>query len=137
MRELICELSQQTPPVTILFTSHNLAEVETLCRRVAIISQGQIRAIDTPANLRRLTSGVERVHLLVSGISADRARRIVPNTDVEQKEGGLLRLSFTREPSNQQLDETIRLLHENGAMLVDVDTERPTLLDLLETYEKE
>src|SRR5215475_2473168 len=51
MREMIRSLAQQDPPVTILFTSHNLAEVETLCERVAIISRGQIRAIDTPRNL--------------------------------------------------------------------------------------
>ena len=48
MREMIRSLAQQHPPVTILFTSHNLAEVETLCQRVAIISRGRIRAIDTP-----------------------------------------------------------------------------------------
>ncbi|PWT91957.1 MAG: hypothetical protein C5B55_07165 [Blastocatellia bacterium] len=136
MRDLIKKLSRQTPPVTILFTSHNLTEVETLCRRVAVISQGRIRAIDTPSNLRRLTSGVERVHLVISGITADRATRIVEGAVVEPKESGLLRLSFTREPSDQQLDETIRALHRNGAKLVDIDTEPPTLLDLLERYEK-
>src|SRR5712691_12253205 len=37
---------------TIFLTSHNLAEVEELCDRVAIISKGAIRALDTPQNLR-------------------------------------------------------------------------------------
>src|SRR5688500_5840906 len=46
MREMISSLAQQDPPVTILLTSHNLAEVETLCKRVAIISRGRIRALD-------------------------------------------------------------------------------------------
>ena len=58
MRDMIRSLAQQDPPVTILLTSHNLAEVETLCARVAIISRGRIRAIDTPRNLRDLTSGI-------------------------------------------------------------------------------
>jgi len=52
--------------VTILLTSHNLAEVETLCARVAILSRGSIRALDTPKNLRDLTSGSETVHITVS-----------------------------------------------------------------------
>ena len=66
MRELIRSLAQQDPPITILFTSHNLSEVETLCERVAIISRGRIRAIDTPNNLRALTSGSETVNITVS-----------------------------------------------------------------------
>ncbi|HKU74931.1 MAG TPA: ABC transporter ATP-binding protein, partial [Pyrinomonadaceae bacterium] len=57
MRELIRSLAQGDPPVTIFLTSHNLDEVETLCGRVAIISRGRIRAIDTPKNLRDLSSG--------------------------------------------------------------------------------
>ncbi len=61
MSQMIRSLAQQEPRVTILFTSHNLAEVETLCARVAIISQGQIRAINTLANLRRHTSESEQV----------------------------------------------------------------------------
>src|SRR4029078_7412710 len=44
MREWIRALAAQNPPVTIFLTSHNLAEVETLCARVAIISRGRIRA---------------------------------------------------------------------------------------------
>lgn len=69
MREMIQSLAGQDPPVTILLTSHNLAEVETLCGRVAIISRGIIRALDTPKNLRELTSGSEQVH--VTAVGAD------------------------------------------------------------------
>ena len=66
MREMIRSLAQQDPPVTILLTSHNLAEVETLCGRVAIISRGRIRAIDTPRNLRDLSSRSETVHITIA-----------------------------------------------------------------------
>src|SRR6185369_7611311 len=69
MREMISALAKQDPPVTILLTSHNLAEVETLCERVAIISRGRIRAIDTPQQLRSLTSGSEKIQLTVSGLN--------------------------------------------------------------------
>ncbi len=49
MRALIGSLAHAEPPVTVLLTSHNLAEVEELCERVAIISRGRIRAVDAPA----------------------------------------------------------------------------------------
>ena len=116
MREMIRSLAQQDPPITILFTSHNLSEVETLCERVAIISRGRIRAIDTPKNLRGLTSNSETVHITVS--------------DGEK-------ISFTRQHDDDRLDEKIRELQSQGKKIVDVETERATLLDVLERYETE
>ena len=114
MRDLIRSLSEQDPPVTILLTSHNLAEVETLCARVAIISRGQIRAIDTPRNLRDLTSGAETVNITVAGGE---------------------KLSFTRQHDDDLLDEKIRGLQNAGKRIVDIETERATLLDVLEKFE--
>lgn len=111
---MIRSLAQQDPPVTILFTSHNLAEVETLCARVAIISRGRIRAIDTPKNLRDLTSGSELVHITVSNGE---------------------KVSFTRQHNDNRLDETIRNLQTQGERIIDIETERATLLDVLERYE--
>jgi ABC-2 type transport system ATP-binding protein len=117
MREMIQSLAGQDPPVTIFLTSHNLAEVETLCARVAIISRGSIRALDTPKNLRELTSGSEQVH--VTGAGAN----------------GTFKTSFTRQHNDDRLDAVIRDLQNQGAQIVDVETERATLLDVLERYE--
>ena len=114
MRDLIRSLAQQDPPVTILLTSHNLAEVETLCARVAIISRGRIRAIDTPRNLRDLTSGSETVQItLASGE----------------------KISFTRQHDDDLLDKKIRELQTGGKRIIDIETERATLLDVLERFE--
>ncbi len=114
MREMIRSLAGQDPPVSILLTSHNLAEVETLCARVAILSRGSIRALDTPKKLRDVTSGSETVHITVSSGE---------------------KISLTREHNDEQLDQTIRRLQERGERIVDIETERATLLDVLEMYE--
>jgi ABC-2 type transport system ATP-binding protein len=114
MREMIRLLAQQEPPVTIFLTSHNLGEVETLCGRVAIISRGRIRAIDTPRNLRDLSSGSETVHITIASGE---------------------KISFTRQLNDELLDEKIRELQNTGARIVDIETERATLLDVLERYE--
>jgi ABC-2 type transport system ATP-binding protein len=120
MRELISSLAKEDPPVTILLTSHNLAEVETLCQRVAIISRGSIRAIDTPQQLRGLTSKAEQVHITVSGLNgADESTKI----------------SFIRQIGGHQLDDTLRDLQKRGARIVDVETDRGSLLDVLEWFE--
>lgn len=114
MREMISSLAQQDPPVTIFLTSHNLGEVETLCGRVAIISRGRIRAIDTPRNLRDLSSGSETVHITIASGE---------------------KISFTREQNDNLLDEKIRELQRRGERITDIETERATLLDVLERYE--
>src|SRR5262245_9269583 len=93
MRDLIRSLAEKDPPATILLTSHNLAEVETLCGRVAIISRGQIRAIDTPRNLRALTSESELVHITL--------------------ENGE-KISFTRQHDDDLLNDKIRDLQSQG-----------------------
>lgn len=114
MRELILSLAQQDPPVTIFLTSHNLGEVETLCGRVAIISRGRIRVIDTPRNLRDLSSESETVHIsLASGE----------------------KISFMRAHNDNLLDEKIKGLQSRGERIVDIEMERATLLDVLERYE--
>ena len=117
MREMIRSLAAQDPPVTILLTSHNLAEVETLCARVAIISRGRIRAIDTPRKLRALTSDSEVVHITAAGAN------------------GQFKTSITRVHNDNSLDEAIRKLQAEGARIIDIETERATLLDVLERYE--
>ena len=114
MRDLIRSLANEDPPVTILLTSHNLAEVETLCARVAIISRGRIRAIDTPRNLRDLTSGSETVLITLAS---------------DEK------ISFTRQHDDDLLDKKIRELQTDGKRIIDIETERATLLDVLERFE--
>jgi ABC-2 type transport system ATP-binding protein len=140
MRDLIASLALQQPPVTILFTSHNLAEVETLCDRVAIISKGSLKAIDTPSSLRALTSDSERVHLTVSGLTKvtieGRFGREAKSWIVEPTVNGI-EISFDRRLGDNKLDGALRLIQDNGGTIIAVETERPTLLDLLETLEAE
>src|SRR3972149_12273499 len=45
------------PDRTTLLTTHYMSEAEELCDRVAIIHKGKIIACDSPAQLKRATSG--------------------------------------------------------------------------------
>ncbi len=134
MRELILSFKG----VSILLTSHNLAEVEEMCSRVAIISKGEIRAVDTPPNLRRQTKQTQQVKITLTGISEDFLREklssILQHFTVEKSVETVL-VNFGREPDDELLGETISLLAEIGAKITDVETENPTLLDVLESYE--
>ena len=139
MRELIKTLARQDPPITILFTSHNLAEVETLCSRVAIISAGEIRAVDSPTNLRSINSDEEVVRLTVSGLSREQAEAAL-NSQFKhvtfEPDEKTVRISFTRRSGDDRLDEALRNVHQAGGTILTVESERPTLLDVLESYER-
>jgi ABC-2 type transport system ATP-binding protein len=136
MRRVISSLAKQDPPVSILFTSHNLSEVESLCSRVAIISGGRLRAIDTPGRLRSLTSGSELVTIAVSGIDAANLRTDLNNVSVAETEAGV-KISFERQSDDDRLDHVIKVVQQNGGRILDVSIERSTLLDVLERFETE
>ncbi|HEX8423117.1 MAG TPA: ABC transporter ATP-binding protein [Pyrinomonadaceae bacterium] len=140
-RALISSLARDADkPVTVLLTSHNLAEIEELCPRVAIISRGRIRALDTPAHLRALHKSAERVQLCVRGLSPEQARRALAATLEEFElsgDAGRLDVQFTRVVDDEALDRSLRALQAAGARIISCEAERATLLDVLEKYERE
>ncbi|MBA3632260.1 MAG: ABC transporter ATP-binding protein [Acidobacteria bacterium] len=132
MRDLITSLKD----VSVLLTSHNLAEIEELCRRVAIISNGNIRAVDTPENLRRSHKQTQKVTIFFDGLSNIDLQKSLPIKNFEiEKQSNTFILKFNREAEDNLLGETIALLIRKGARIFDVETEKATLLDVLESYE--
>ena len=140
MRETIGGLARGTPPVTILLTSHNLAEVEELCGRVAVISRGRIRALDTPARLRSKSRQQETARVKVAAVTQERAAEllegVVPRVETSMR-GELVGLSFRREVGDSLLDGALRALVAGGARVVECESERGSLLDVIEELERE
>jgi ABC-2 type transport system ATP-binding protein len=144
MRTTIQSLAQNKDRrVTIFLTSHNLAEVEELCDRVAIIGKGEIKAIDSPANLRTLHTEEESVSISFTSLVAADAEHALRQafTDrfftLERAPGDQhWRLRFSRGPQDETLDSVLRVLQQSGAVVRSVETERATLLDVLESYEQ-
>jgi ABC-2 type transport system ATP-binding protein len=59
---------------TILLTTHYMEEADQLCDRVAIIDQGRIVALDTPAGLKRSVGADATVRVVAEGDLVDLAR---------------------------------------------------------------
>lgn len=140
MRSFIGSLAAGDPPVTILLTSHNLNEIEELCERIAIISHGRIRELDTPDRIRKLHKAQERVRLVLEGISIQGAvNALAPAlSDAEvSQDGPRTVVTFFREIGDERLDRGLRAVLANGTRVISCETERATLLDVLETYERE
>lgn len=145
MRETIQSLAQSNDRrVTIFLTSHNLTEVEELCDRVAIIGKGKIRAIDSPANLRLMHTSEERHSIGFTSLAPADAEHALRQAfsdrffTLERTSGAQQWvLKFSRETGDETLDSVLRVLQQSGAVIRSIETERPTLLDVLESYEKE
>ncbi len=134
MRDLIMSLKG----VSVLLTSHNLAEIEELCSRVAIIAKGEIRAVDTPENLRRSHRQTQNVEVTFNNLEEDNIDLLANLpliTFAVERDLKYFTLKFIRETEDALLGDTISFLTELGAKIIDVETEKATLLDVLESYE--
>ncbi len=132
MRNLI----ESFDDVSILLTSHNLSEVEALCSRVAIISNGAIRAVDTPKHLRVSHKQTQKVKINLKGVLEESLITLnnLKNFEWEKNEDSIT-LVFDHEIDDEVLGETFSELNHKGAKIIDIETEKATLLDVLESYE--
>jgi ABC-2 type transport system ATP-binding protein len=65
MHQIMRQLNSEG--LTVFLTTHNMEEAEKMCTRVAIISDGQIAAIDTPEALRSVIKSRQFVEVSFSG----------------------------------------------------------------------
>ncbi|HSW35806.1 MAG TPA: ATP-binding cassette domain-containing protein [Candidatus Limnocylindrales bacterium] len=57
--------------MTILLTTHYMDEADSLCQRIAIIDQGNLKVIDTPVNLKRQMGGEVIIFQFTESAAAD------------------------------------------------------------------
>ncbi len=132
MRDLIGSLEG----VSILLTSHNLSEIEELCNRIAIISNGEIRTTGTPENLRKSHKQTQKVKINLKSSDPEIFETLSNLKDFEfEQNGEIMTLKFSRESEDDSLGKTIARLSDKNAKILDVETEKATLLDVLESYE--
>ncbi len=133
--------------MTIIYTSHYMEEVETLCSRVGIIDQGQIIALDTIKNLvAMLGGGVIQVGLRrvddallarISALPAVKSATLAPlPPSPAQKNGGASQPAATPdsrivkvEAVNGQnaLINVIAFLNECGLQMTSLEILEPNL----------
>src|SRR5690606_38180674 len=68
LRQLIAGLADRG--TTIVLTTHYLYEAELLCQRIGIVNKGELIALDSPAELKRLAVGLSVVEATVPAQAA-------------------------------------------------------------------
>lgn len=78
IRSLLRELGEDS---TVILSSHILSEVQQMCSRVVIIADGQMQAMDTPANLTAALRGETRIRLRVEGAEEPEIKECLEKLD--------------------------------------------------------
>jgi len=113
---------------TILFTSHNMEEVEELCNRVAFLSKGTILKMDTPQNLTRLIKEqIVVIHFYPSENSIEQALNKLKANIVSIKEDEVvLNVDNTKDELHNLLHPILR----RGFKIKDLSIKKPKLNDV-------
>ena len=91
IRDLIKELGRTH---TVIFSSHILSEVQTICDQIIMIAKGRLVAFDTPENLEKHLLAPSEV-VLTADASAEEVRALldgighITDLTLEEKENGL------------------------------------------------
>ncbi|HEU0075647.1 MAG TPA: ABC transporter ATP-binding protein [Dehalococcoidia bacterium] len=120
-RNLIMELRGEGR--TILLTTHDMAEAEAVCDRVALIDRGRLVATETPRTLSTLVAQYERIDF--EGASAElqeQLRQLHGIASVTQMGNGALRAELLEA---EAMAPALQLLV--GAGVTSIQTSRPSL----------
>jgi ABC-2 type transport system ATP-binding protein len=111
--------------VTIVLVTHYMDEAERLCDRVALIDQGRIAAVGTPAGLAERAGGGKRVRFVPSGSFDDRLLTGRPEVTSVVRQGPHVLVSG----SGQLVNAVILTLAGAGVSANDVQMEAANLED--------
>ncbi|MCS6926742.1 MAG: ABC transporter ATP-binding protein [Candidatus Binatia bacterium] len=115
---------QREKQTTILFTSHNMYEVEELCGRIAFLNKGEILRVDTAERIKHLIPQ-HVVEIRVRPGADLKAARQWNGCCGEISDGRTLR--FVLDRPHEQLDALLRHMTQAGVYITDVQILRPTL----------
>ncbi len=113
---------------TILLTTHYMEEADQLCDRVAIIDQGRIVALDTPAGLKHSVGADTTVKVTAAGdlqVLADLLRREIPHATDTTVVGGTVLLGV--QGSTGVLPAVVQAAERNGFTVTDLSMSETTL----------
>jgi len=122
----LIEEIRRTAGVSILYTSHRMAEVTRICDEVIFLDHGRIFAQDTPLGLTkrirsaRLRLTVEADRDTVAAFLAERAQTFRFSQDH----------TVVIDTTEDRIPELIFGLSERGVWITDIDVEKPTLEDV-------
>jgi ABC-2 type transport system ATP-binding protein len=110
---------------TVLLTTHDLAEAEKLCDRVAILDHGRLVAVGTPRELIARTSGHHRISVTTERALDGGALASLAGVSNIFTDGLTVRLSTS--DNARTIRELLALLETEKIALIEIQSRRATL----------
>lgn len=113
--------------VTIIYTTHYMEEVETLCEEIAIIDHGKVIVQGTKEELKNIVSETRNLHLLVDNgaiIEINELKKVKGVQEVLINENEI-KIASSKEVNN--LSNIIDKVNELGANIFDIGYKDITL----------
>lgn len=131
LRAIVRQMNQEGK--TIIYTTHIMAEADTLCDRVAIIDYGELLALGTPSDLKK-SLGKETVTQFEGviphkALDAVKLLPIVTQANLSITDGASQLNVVTNNGSNT-LPKLIETLNEAGASIQKIAPQETTLEDV-------
>ncbi len=111
---------------TIFMSTHNMADANELCSRLAIINRGKMIAIDTPERIKKIGSAHTVVEVSFEPFKFD--KKSLKNAEKVEIMGDKLRI-YTQD-SDAVVKELVGYADKNGLKIVSINTETPSLEDV-------
>jgi ABC-2 type transport system ATP-binding protein len=124
IREFILE-ERKKSKLSIIFTSHNMPEVEMICDRVLFINQGKIIADDTPEKLAK-TITVAHIHLVIPREKVDQLKDYCK---IKQIPYSYERPYTTMTVQEKHISVILQDLIQQGIIFDEISIDKPTLED--------
>jgi len=112
---------------TVIFSSHILSEVETLCDRVAIINKGKLIAEDTISNLNKYLRIKPRIEISIDGLN-DKVPKVIEKikgVEAADAKGDTLFVTCDTDIRSH----VISALEKAGFKVINIKTIEPSLED--------
>jgi ABC-2 type transport system ATP-binding protein len=114
---------------TILMTTHYIEEAERLCDRVAIVDEGRIIALDTPAQLKQQSRNASTIVVTCSAAFPSNRPAWAEATQSELDGNGHRLTVRSRRPAATLVD-LVKWIDQQGLELADVSLRQPSLEDV-------
>lgn len=131
IREFIRKINKENG-MTVILTTHMMAEADLLCKHIGIVDHGKVAALDTSSNLKKLVSGGEGTVLefvipnLDSGILSN-LKSLSCVTGVSQEDPTHI---MVHAIGTDAFDIIIDSIREQNGKITSVSSREPTLEDV-------
>ena len=110
--------------MTVILTTHYLEEAQEMCDQIAILNEGEIRALDTTANL------LSKLDTKTLVVRTDTSAKInLPDgVSLINRSDGSMAFSYSRNSTSPS--EILDALRAANIHIIDIQTEQPDLQDV-------